>query len=145
MVGLFVVVRVSGLAGAAQIQLEVWPASRVMVPLPADVTAGSFVAVMAFDVMGGKGAFSFIFHMANGGELQHAVQLYTDGTTEAALFDGPSGIRSLYRPINRVPALAGRTLLAIAVDGPSMRIYVNGVQAGTATDGTLSQGGMGFK
>ena len=26
-----------------------------------------------------------------------------------------------------------------------MRIYVNGVQAGTATDGTLSQGGMGFK
>src|SRR5438034_712226 len=86
--------------------------------------AAIFVAAMAFEVVGGKGAFTFNFHMANDGALQHAVQLYTDGTTECALFAGSAGTRSLFRPMNRVPALAGRTLLAIAVNGPSMQIYV---------------------
>ena len=62
----------------------------------------------------------------------------------AALFDGPAGTRSLLRRTNQVPALTGSTL-AIAVNGPAMRVWVNGLEAGTAHDATLSQGSMGFK
>jgi hypothetical protein len=49
------------------------------------------------------------------------------------------------RPRNKVPALSGSTTLAIAVSGPSTKIYVNGIAAGTAEDGTRSPGSVGFK
>lgn len=127
------------------LQFEVSNASRVMLPLPATVQASSFVTVIKVDLVSGAGAFTFTFHMDNQGDLQHAVQVYTNGTTEAALFDGPAGTRSLLRRTNQVPNLAGSTTLAIAVDGPSMRVWVNGMEAGTARDGTLSQGSMAFK
>jgi hypothetical protein len=127
------------------IEFDVSTASRAMISLPPNVQPSSFVAVMKVDLVSGAGAFTFSFHMNQEGDQQHAVQLYTDGTTEAALFDGPGGTRSLFRPLNPAPALNRSAVLAIAVDGPSMRIFVNGVEVGTAHDGTLTEGGMGFK
>jgi len=127
------------------IQFEVSTASRAMVPLPANVQPSSFVAIMNVDLLSGAGAFTFTFHMDPQGDQQHAVQVYTNGTTEAALFDGAAGTRSLFRPVNQPPSLSGSATLAIAVDGPSMRIYVNSIEVGTAHDATLSQGLMGFK
>ncbi|HLG74246.1 MAG TPA: hypothetical protein VK009_27815 [Chloroflexota bacterium] len=127
------------------LQFEVSRASRAAVRLPADVQPSSFVAVAKFDIVSGAGAVTLMFHMDQQGEQQHAVQVYTTGTTEAALFDGSAGTRSLIRRQNAVPALNGSATLAVMVNGPSIRIWVNGVEAGTATDGTLSQGSMGFK
>ncbi|MDE3077549.1 MAG: hypothetical protein KGJ86_19180 [Chloroflexota bacterium] len=127
------------------VQLQVWPTSRVLLPLPPSLTPRSFIAVMKVDLLGGKGAFAFSFHMDAAGEQQHAVQVYTDGTTEAALFAGAAGTRSLYQPVRKVPPLASTTVLTVAVNGPLMHVYIDGLEAGMATDGTLSRGRMAFK
>ncbi len=127
------------------IRFEVSATSRAVLPFPSTMTAGNFVAVLNLDLMSGQGAFTFVFHMNQEGEQQHAVQVYTDGTVEAVLFPGNAGARSLFNPSTRVGNLSGNTQLTVAVNGPNMTIYVDGVQVGTALDGTLTQGGMEIK
>ena len=99
--------------------------------------------------MDGDGYYALQFHVGPAG--YHAVRL-VPATGALAITLAPFGPHSvanektLSGPLLKVPATSSSevTTLAVSVRGPEMVVYHNGVEAGRASDGAVSEGPIEF-